>query len=194
MPETSNAQLDQDIIYVTTDETPKLAETTELIQKVDSLTEKVKSLEEGQRVLSNIMHSVETNVLKKLAEITATIDAFVKHCASNQIDRGSQEKNKVFVKICNKRALDEFEELLNNPSYKTEIKDQLSVICGKGKGRANNNAYALSDVLFSRDFLTQCSWTGSSRNQEGKLCFKICTNTIQLLFELIHLSDKEYTY
>lgn len=70
----------------------------------------------------------------------------MKRCASNQIDRGSQEKNKVFVKICNKRALDEFEELLNNPSYKTEIKDQLSVICGKGKGRANNNAYALSDT------------------------------------------------
>lgn len=72
--------------------------------------------------------------------------------------------------------------------------EKLSYLCGrKGTGNGINNCYMLIDVIFSRKFMTYCSWTGGARNQKEKIPFKVYKNVISLFFKVIHLSDKDFT-
>lgn len=94
-----------------------------------------------------------------------------------------------FQLIQNKEQLQNLEQLLLSSDKVSEIKKQLSVVCGKGKGREINNAYALIDAMFNRNFLKSCSWAGGSRTTSSKICFKSFTNVIKLFMNIIHESD-----
>lgn len=54
-------------------------------------------------------------------------------------------------------------------------------------------AYALVDKLFSREFLTQCSWTGSSKRNSPKHNFSTATSFFKAFYEIVKKADTRYS-
>lgn len=159
-----------------------------LKSKIEALSSNIANIENNQAVLC----SNQITMLEKIANISAQFDEFIKRTSQSvRIENHKQEVD--VVMITDKKSLDDFDESLKNKETAREIKKTLSVVCGQGKGKAINNAYALLDTMFDRKFLVNCSWAGGTRAEGNKICFKSYENTIELFFEVIHMSDKEFT-
>lgn len=89
--------------------------------------------------------------------------------------------------------LENFEDMLKHSDVKQEIRNKLNVVCSKGKRKGYNNCFKLIDTMFSRKFMTECSWLGDSRIESPKVRFKSFVNTLNLFFEIIHDSDETFT-
>lgn len=62
----------------------------------------------------------------------------------------------------------------------------MTTICGKsGKKNGINCCYVLIDHFFNREFLTKFSWSGGSRNNETKECFKVYKNIIKTFYIIV---------
>lgn len=131
---------------------------------------------------------MESKLLMKMTHLSTQLDEYVQRTTDIKI----QEAND-FKPISNKEELDALEDQLKNPTMVSTLKNKLAVVCGNGKGRGGNNAYTLVDVMFTREFMTICSWAGGSKKLTSKICFKIYTRTFNLFFDLVHESDKTYT-
>lgn len=92
------------------------------------------------------------------------------------------------------KDLDKLEEDLEDKHAMGELTEKLSYICGR-KGNANglNSCYLLVDRLFSRKFMTLCSWAGGARGQKEKILFKMYKRIIHLFFKVVQLSDRNFT-
>ncbi|XP_061717513.1 uncharacterized protein LOC133525237 isoform X2 [Cydia pomonella] len=133
---------------------------TNLTESIEALSSKLATIQDNQVVLS----SNQILVLEKLAIISTQLDEFMQRISVAALTgKSERDVDNIFKPITNKKRFDDFEESLKSEHKKQEIKKQLSVICGKGKGRAINNAYALLDGMFDREFLTGCSWAGGTR-------------------------------
>lgn len=99
--------------------------------------------------------------MQKLALLDTKLEELVTRISVpvSDINRQSNNENN-FKIISNLQELTSFEGSLNNEHAEENIIKLFSVTCTKGKGRANNNAYALFDAMFTRQFMTQCSWLG----------------------------------
>lgn len=157
--------------------------------KIDNLIAISQTLTQNQFNILEYVKNIENKVLQKLSYISAQIDTFATVNSRNQ----GREENVVFQSISNKEELQTFEENLALPEFREGIKLRLESVCGKGKGRGVNNAYTLADIMFTRQFMTQCSWAGGAKNNTNKICFKIYSKTIDLFFEVIHGSDKDFS-
>lgn len=65
----------------------------------------------------------------------------------------------------------------------------------KGIGRGITSAYAIIDIIFERQFVKACSWTGASRSQDKpteKICFKGFTKTLNFFYDIIHEYDPSF--
>jgi hypothetical protein len=139
-----------------------------------------KKMDEFQRV-----------VLKRIAGIEAALEIM-----NNKMGRyDKKEYNRVTCeeKIQTITSLDElqsFEDRARGENM-TGLENKCISLCGIGKGI--NIAYRLVDILFSRAFLTQCSWAGGSRGEGSKICFKMYQHTIMFFFNVIHRLDNSFT-
>ncbi|CAG9760544.1 unnamed protein product [Ceutorhynchus assimilis] len=89
---------------------------------------------------------------------------------------------------------DAFESKLKDRKIMQENIERLRQVCGKrGDGHGVNNCYILIDRMFSRKFMTLCSWAGGARGEQEKVAFKMYKNVISLFFNIVHLSDKSFT-
>lgn len=152
----------------------------EISLKLDNLLQITETIQENQKVLFEYVQSIESKLLMKMSHIGTQFDEYVKRSTEIKI----QEAND-FKPISDKEELDAFEDQLKDPTMVSIVKNKLSVVCGSGKGRGSNNAYALVDVMFTRKFMTICSWAGGSKRSTSKICFKVYTRTINLFYELI---------
>lgn len=151
----------------------------------EKITENIKAQQDDRKFISESVQSI----LLGLSNISVQFEHVMNH-----FSRAEKNKPKTNIQnIANENDLNNFEKLLDNPEVEEEWKKKISVICGKGKGRGVNNAYALVDSMFSRGFLLQCSWSGGSRTSEQKICFKSHTKIINFFFSIIHESDSSYT-
>lgn len=142
---------------------------TNLTESIEALSSKLATIQDNQVVLS----SNQILVLEKLANISTQLDEFMQRISVAALTgKSERDVDNIFKPITNKKRFDDFEESLKSEHKKQEIKKLLSVICRKGKGRAINNAYALLDGMFDREFLTVCSWAGGTRAEGSKICFK----------------------
>ncbi|GBP95636.1 hypothetical protein EVAR_68148_1 [Eumeta japonica] len=155
-----------------------------VIEKLDNLAAAVKVLHNNQKILVQTQQAILSN----LAQINDRILEFVK-CSQN--DPLYKEIN--FVPIDNLNMLEAFNDSLKHKESESEMRKKFSVICGTGKGIGINNCYALVDVMFSRKFLTECSWAGGSRNDCKKICFKAFDRIIYFFFSIIRDSDENFT-
>lgn len=140
-----------------------------------------------------VLFNSQQNILQKLALLDTKLEELVTRISVSVTDINQQSNNdNNFKTIGNLQELTSFEERLNDPQAEENIIKLLSVTCTKGKGRAYNNAYALVDAMFTRQFMTQCSWAGGTRGK-SKICFKSYTKTITVFFKIIHQSDNNFT-
>lgn len=138
--------------------------------------------------LDNIENTQE-KIIYQLSQVSTQIDAFLRQ--SQQQKLNSQMG---FKKIDNIDELQNFNDELKNKESVDIFKEKLSLVCGSGKGNGLNNCFALIEVMFTRRFMTECSWAGGSKKSEiKKNCFKAHTRVINLFFEVIHHSDNTFT-
>ncbi|XP_041983125.1 uncharacterized protein LOC121736130 [Aricia agestis] len=160
-----------------------------IAQKLDQLI----SVASANEINIQVLFDNQQSILQKLALLDTKLEELVTRILVPVTDFNRQDNNKDNFKIIsNLQELTSLEERLNNPQAEENIIKLLSVTCTKGRGRAYNNAYALVDAMFTRQFMTQCSWSGGSRG-DPKICFKSYNKTITLFFKIIHQSDNNFT-
>lgn len=135
------------------------------------------------------IEKLQENILNKLSTLTTNIHEFLRKIHQDKIT-----SNIGFKPIDSILDLQNLDDALKQKDCIHSFKEKLSLVCGTGKGRGLNNCYALVDVMFTRRFLTECSWAGGSKNAETKKnCFKAYHRVINLFFEVIQHSDKTFT-
>lgn len=180
-----NITINEDLILVDT-----------LATKIDTLMSKINAIETNQAALQANINVVLENqklcyegqqlMMLNLSQTLTQFEEFMKRKTQNTeiLD---------FQRINDCVQLRRLEQLLENPEQELELKRKLASVCGKGKGRGINNAYALVDVMFDRKFLKTCSWAGGSRSTESKICFKSFTKVIKFFFDIVFESDNSFT-
>lgn len=172
--------------------TPYIVEpgsTSETVYFIDpNLIEKPKPKLTVEERLEKI-EKLQENILNKLSSLGAKLEEFLRKTQQEKVTSYLE-----FKPIDDILALQNFEEVLKQKDCLISFKEKLSLVCGSGKGRGLNNCYALVDVMFTRRFLTECSWAGGSKNAASKKnCFKAYSRIINLFFEVIQHSDKTFT-
>ncbi|PZC75604.1 hypothetical protein B5X24_HaOG205920 [Helicoverpa armigera] len=163
---------------------------TNLTNSIETLSSKLAAIQHNQALLS----SNQVLILEKLTNLSTQFDELMQRISVGALTgKSERDIDNRFKPITNKKCLDDFEESLKSKHKTQEFKKILSIVCGKGKGRAINNAYALLDAMFGREFLTTCSWAGGTRAEGSKICFKSYQNTIDLFFTIVHMSDENFT-
>lgn len=136
-------------------------------------------------------------ILSKLSEISSQLEDLSKQPAWPNIENATAPCISIsgfdIKTIENEEDLKNFESMLENPIIEAELFQKFKVICGKGRGKAENNAYTLLDIMFTREFMQACSWSGGSRSDVPKICFKSYNNTLNFFFKVVHESDASFT-
>lgn len=138
----------------------------------------------------NTISKVQNTIVQKVALFSVQLEDAVLQFNQTS-DRNSQvtELNETksitsssafcFKPITNIQELNKFENELLQESVKQKLKNTYSVICSGGKGI--DCAYSLADILFSRDILCECSWSGGSRGNYIKIAWKSYKNIVFFL-------------
>lgn len=163
------------------------------------LKENILTILKNQENLAMIIQNQE-KILQRISKIEVMFDEFVKVFTKKQ-DCIVSEKNdnnirlEPFQPIDNIENLQNLEDQLKNKNIFNEYIEKLTFICGKSNRihRAIDNCYLLVDRFFTRQFMTICSWAGGSKNDVEKIPFKIYKNIINLFFQVIYLSDNNFT-
>lgn len=163
-----------------------------------------------ERIIQNqnsILKELETTatkdnqllIIQQLAKYEVTLDMMIqklgKTAPMNKSPENEKQSNNIVLEEIKKvDDLEKFENLLQDKQMMEDFVDRLSVVCGqKGSGNGLNNCYLLVDRIFSRQFMTLCSWAGGARDKKEKVPFKMYKNVINLFFKVIHLSDTTFT-
>lgn len=159
-------------------------------QDLNVLTQKMGKFVELVSDNQKLLLDNQLSMLKKLSHLSNQFTQFTRQpFVIENVQRNENE----FEQITNINMLQNFEDMLKNPDVKQEIRNKLNVVCSKGIGKGYNNCFMLVDTMFSRKFMTECSWLGGSRMESPKVCFKSFVNTLSLFFEIIHDSDETFT-
>ena len=135
------------------------------------------------------MCCVKIKILAQLSELSIKLEEFIKQSLNTK--KYTNNGDSGTLKICNLMEMEEFERKLDQPDTRDELYRQVSVILNQGVGKGTTNAYSLIDAIFDRKFFTQCSWTGVSKGDATKICFRGFTMTFN--FDIVHQSDKTFT-
>ncbi|XP_061717537.1 uncharacterized protein LOC133525261 isoform X1 [Cydia pomonella] len=152
---------------------------------IETVKNGIQTVAENQSVLSNN----QTTIIAQISELSIKLEEFIKlslGTKKNPDESGS-------IKIYNEENLQEFERKLEQPDSRNDLYRQYSVILNEGVGKGRTNAYTLVDAMFDRKFFMQCSWTGVSKGDATKVCFKGFKNTINFFFNIVHESDNTFT-
>lgn len=136
-----------------------------------------------------------------LATLKTSIDEILK-VSLNQINQNNnfpvqktyQEiKNNLPIKCI--AEMEELEQKLKNDEFKTQFVQVLSKYGGiTGLVKSKAFIYKLFDVLFERNFISKCSWTGASKLKDfEKYNFKKFSTILKIFFEIVYLADTNYS-
>lgn len=146
-----------------------------------------------------------------MARMDAKIDFVLGEPGAKLVATETPEK--VMTVINTKDEFDDFEKKLEGEQFRLSLIDGMSFICGTtGREKGVNCAYKLIDYVFTREFLTKCSWTGAARTQEGdsdtettaapasanepakeKVPFKFYNRTRHFFLSLINKADSSFS-
>lgn len=88
----------------------------------------------------------------------------------------------------------DFETAIRDKKLYEQFVTEMATFGGRsGEKKGYKIAYGLIDQIFTREFLTTCSWTGSSKNNVVKNSFSSATKFLEAFFEIVHLADSRYT-
>ncbi|RVE45133.1 hypothetical protein evm_010242 [Chilo suppressalis] len=208
MQETNNNISSDNYVVVVSDDVPNGNNITvqnnienEVLQVLDcdDLLQNQKKMAENQvAILDN-----QKKIIKALATISVKIDTLASKFQKqpqmtppmtvtpliNEIKKSPYNARVAPVQTMD--DLQNMENQLHDAERRKCLKDLYSVFCTPGK-KGEVCASQLIDVLFSREFLVQCSWSGSARGAGSKLCIKIFQEVLGFFFELVHDCDPTY--
>lgn len=134
---------------------------------LEELRELRRSMTNGISVIQNNQGVLEQNQAKMahgMARMDAKIDFVLGEPGAKLMATETPEK--VMTVINTKEEFDAFEKKLKGEQFRLSLIDGMSFICGTtGREKGVNCAYKLIDYVFTREFLTKCSWTGAARTQ-----------------------------
>lgn len=193
---TENTTNNENIIEIINTET---LDFSLILQKQTTLSEKIVkmlqyqaiTLENQQKIVQKLAtQSVQLEEISlQLAEIKERPDVTLLK------DANPEETESFTIKpIENQRDLISLDQLLADRAEKNKLKRQLSFLCSASKGDGKTCAYKLQDVLFTREFLCNCSWSGGSRgDSKSKIALKDYKNFLKFFHGMILTWDPTYT-
>lgn len=162
-----------------------------------------KILQNQKEILDNqkqILEKLKKNS-RQVADLTVLIDESFKRLAEgNQpvvklAEANYVESESFMIKpISDANELNELEINLSDCRQKQKLHFQYALLCNKSDGSGISYAYKLLDIMFTRDFLCKCSWSGGSKGQLVKVAFKAYKNVLNFFFSLINSWDSTYTH
>lgn len=186
---------------------------TENVVEVYSAEINVDQVLANQKIISEKIDAIIAiqNIMlenqKKLTHTLAALSVQIEDLTQKNVSSRDPLTNVTLLKDCNRSDNDcfslktvktesdlkELEQILGDNDFKTNLKKQLSFVCSASKGDGITCAYKLLDLMFDRNFLCQCSWTGSSRAETSKIPLKDYKNVLNLFFTMVHSWDSDYT-
>lgn len=183
--------------------TEKSSLDAELMEKFESLIINQDIIMNNQKlILEREGHlSYLENIMQLLAKLQTSIDVMASHSINNNCtcNTATQNNNNIddifFEPIDSLAVLEKLEAKLANKKEMEDLIQKFSYVCGrKGCGNGTNNCYILVDKIFSRKFMTLCSWAGGAKDPgKEKIPFKFFKNVIGLFFRVVRLSDEDFT-
>lgn len=158
--------------------------------EISTPTSEIQAIKESIATIianQNSLYEIQTNMCIKISEIQTELRSFIKMSASQK----TVDAEPTLIK--NIKDLEEFETKLSNRTFKESMLKKFVGAYSTGLGKGGVNAYHLIDSLFERNFLKQCTWTGFSKKDAVRICFKAYTKTISLFFDIIHATDESFT-
>jgi len=181
----------------------------DLTEKLDLILSNQAMIIQNQNNLLKNQNLLETNIenqtkiFQKLAKLETMMDLIGEKILSNEFGTSNdgqikqQSTTLLFEEvepIEDLKELEELEQKLRNRKIMEDYIEKFSFISGtKGNGNGINSAYLLVDRMFSRKFMTLCSWAGGAREKKEKVPFKSYKNVIELFFRVVQLADKNFT-
>lgn len=108
--------------------------------------------------------------------------------------RTIEENESVSIKpIENQQQFEMLETDLADKDKKNKLFKTLSFLCSSKVGSGTTCAYKLLDILFSKNFLCQCSWSGGSKGEISKIPFKNYKNIRIFFFKMVNSWDSNFT-
>lgn len=157
-------------------------ENNKINKKLDDLTAKVSTILENQTIMSLNQASL-SNMFEKFMRATGC------SFAVNE----EKKSNLEFEVMQTADDLISFEEKLVDPVFRENMMEKFAIICKRSDGHGITVAYKLVDLMFARKFLTQCSWSGLSRDDLRKVCFKMFHRTRDFFFKTVRSKDHLFT-
>ncbi|VEN50473.1 unnamed protein product [Callosobruchus maculatus] len=173
-----------------------------LNKQLTTVMQKIENIEYNQNVIMQQFNSSNSEITMQLAKLETTLDTLINNfmsknsCSCGTTNTTTQVLSPVgtIEPINTVEDMSSFNQKLSDNTIMKDFIQKMSYVCGKqGNGHGLNNCYILIDRLFTRKFMTLCSWAGGSRYQNEKVAFKSFKNVIKLFFEVIRLSDDSFT-
>lgn len=170
------------------------------VQSLPEPNTDIQNILQNQSVLFELMGNVIENqkkIMHEIASLSIQIEESNRNSNTKVVKLGnaSDADNSSFIikQIKSVKDLEDMELLLSNNEQKIKLIRSCSIVCTGGIGKGTNCAYRFLDILFSREFLCECSWSGSSRGDGVKISLKCYKKTLNFFFTVINQWDNEYT-
>lgn len=164
---------DQQLLYVTenadAEVTEEQAESSQIIfltgnGQTLSQTTNLDTLRQNQ---GTIMEN-QSKIMQALAKIQTNQEYAMTHCHCHATQKDTiltkQQAQHVLTPVGSVEELEALERALDDGKLVQQYSCGMSFICGiTGKAQGTDCCYKLIDYFFTRQFLTQCSWTGMVR-------------------------------
>lgn len=159
--------------------------------------------------------------MKSLARLQTTLDFMVESGAQYDAPQKvylakEHDTGSIITPVDSLDDLNNLEKLLEDQKNMQKLSTSMAFICGTGgKAQGVDCCYKLVDYFFTRQFLTQCSWTGATRLADtnagsgpsdgnesgpstssggvGKVPLKFFRKTRQLFLNLVMRADKDFS-
>ncbi|XP_047028718.1 uncharacterized protein LOC124636601 [Helicoverpa zea] len=145
----------------------------------------------------NIVVANQKKIALKLASLAVQLEETKERPVSVALlqDQLGSEENESFsiTPIENQQQMEMLEANLADKAQKKKFSKTLSLLCSSTVGGGTTCAYKLLDVIFSRDFLCQCSWSGGSKGEISKIPLKNYKNFRKFFFEIVNSWDSKFT-
>ncbi|CAG4983495.1 unnamed protein product [Parnassius apollo] len=149
----------------------------------------IQSLKNVQNSFIQKVSALSVQMEDAVFQITSSYNQDVQTLNSS---KGHVENIPIYEKpVDSAQELDELENQLSDPNNRDCLKNRYSILCSGGK--AIDCAYMLVDVMFTRKFICECSWSGGSRGEDLKIPLKGYKHVLSFFWNMVHYWDQEYS-
>ncbi|RVE41225.1 hypothetical protein evm_014128 [Chilo suppressalis] len=162
-----------------------------ILSNQTQILNELKSIKNAQNIIIQKVALFSIQLDDAVSQITQATDSNIEVTSLNEI-KSAPSNTAFYVKpVENIQQLYDLEKQLSESSFRQKMKTTYSVLCNGGKGI--DCAYTLADILFSREFLCECTWRGGSRGDDSKVAWKSFKHILSFFCEMVHSWDKTYT-